>query len=89
LNKETGLIGVPKKIYSSSVTPDKNTSTGTLSDSVWGYEVVYFMNGAIGVNDLVKLESKVITGYFRVYKLIIDGDNLEGDWCCTAELVEA
>lgn len=26
--------------------------------------------------------------YFRVYKLTIDGDNLEGDWICTAQLLE-
>ena len=60
----------------------------TLQDSLFGYEVVYLMNGAIGVNDLVKLESEEVTGIFRVYKLVIDGDNIEGDWQCTAQLVE-
>ena len=46
------------------------------------------MNGAISVNDLVKLESEEVTGMFRVYKLEIHGDNTEGDWQCTAQLVE-
>lgn len=87
LSKDTGLIGIPKKIYNSSVAAGENTES-TLTDSLFGYEVVYLLNGAIGVNDLVKLESKMVTGFFRVYKLIIDGDNLEGDWQCTAQLVE-
>lgn len=53
-----------------------------------GYEVKYFLNGAIGVNDYIRLESDKVRGYFRVYKLTIDGDNLEGDWICTAQLLE-
>jgi len=87
LNKTTGLIGIPKKIYNSAVAAGEDTGS-TLQDSLFGYEVVYLMNGAIGVNDLVKLESDVVTGLFRVYKLVIEGDNIEGDWQCTAQLVE-
>lgn len=87
LSKDTGLIGIPKKIYNSAVAAGEDTGS-TLQDSLFGYEVVYLMNGAIGVNDLVKLQSEVATGIFRVYKLIIEGDNLEGDWQCTAQLVE-
>lgn len=87
LSPETGLIGVPKKIYNSAVSSGEDTGS-SLQDSLFGYEVVYFMNGNINVNDLVKLESKVVTGVFRVYKLQIDGDNLAGDWQCTAQLVE-
>ena len=40
------------------------------------------------MNDYVRLESEEVRGYFRVYKLNIDGDNLEGDWICTAQLLE-
>lgn len=87
LSKDTGLIGIPKKIYNSAVAAGEDTGS-TLQDSLFGYEVVYLMNGAIGVNDLVKLQSEVVTGIFRVYKLIIEGDNIEGDWQCTAQLVE-
>ena len=87
LSKDTGLIGIPKKIYNSAVAAGEDTGS-TLQDSLFGYEVVYLMNGAIGVNDLVKLESEEVTGIFRVYKLVIDGDNIEGDWQCTAQLVE-
>ncbi len=87
ISASTGLIGVPKKIYNSAVAAGENTGS-SLQDSLFGYEVVYLLNGAIGVNDLVKLESETVTGIFRVYKLTVDGDNLEGDWQCTAQLVE-
>lgn len=87
LNADTGLIGVPTRIYNSAVASGTDTGS-TLQDSLFGYEVTYFMNGNIGVNDLVKLESRVVSGLFRVYKLQIDGDNLSGDWQCTAQLVE-
>ncbi len=87
ISPSSGLIGIPKKIYNSAVAAGENTGS-TLQDSLFGYEIVYFLNGAIGVNDLIKLESEVVTGVFRVYKLNIDGDNLEGDWQCTAQVVE-
>lgn len=87
ISAATGLVGVPKKIYNSAVAAGENTGS-SLQDSLFGYEVVYLLNGAIGVNDLVRLESETATGIFRVYKLTIDGDNMEGDWQCTAQLVE-
>lgn len=85
LSKNTGLIGIPKKLYNSSVnSTDSDSSTSTL----YGYEVVFLMNGAIGINDMVYLESSIVTGNFRVSTLKIEGDNLSGDWQCTAELIE-
>ena len=87
ISPETGLIGVPKRIYNSAVTSGQETGS-TLQDSLFGYEIEYFLNGNIGVNDLIYLDSKVATGVFRVYKLQIDGDNLSGDWMCTAQILE-
>lgn len=87
LSEDTGLIGVPRKIYNSAVASGEDTGS-SLQSSLFGYEVDYYMNGNINVNDLVKLESRVVTGVFRVYKLQISGDNLSGDWHCTAQLVE-
>ena len=46
------------------------------------------MNAAINIDDYVKLESKMVTGFFRVYSLEIEGDNVEGSWTCTARLLE-
>ena len=78
-------LEVPKRITISSESDDSSSGK---SNSQIGYEVKYFLNGAIGVNDYVRLESDKVRGYFRVYKLTIDGDNLEGDWICTAQLLE-
>lgn len=85
LSSDTGLLEVPKRITISSEGDDSSSGK---SNSQIGYEVKYFLNGAIGVNDYVRLESDKVRGYFRVYKLTIDGDNLEGDWICTAQLLE-
>ena len=46
------------------------------------------MNGAINIDDYVKLESKTVTGFFRVKTLEITGDNITGDWLCKAQLLE-
>lgn len=80
LSSETGLINVPKRITIGSETNNDKAQVG--------YEVDYFLNGAIGVNDAVELRSKTASGYFRVYKVTIDGDNMDGDWICTAQLLE-
>lgn len=80
LNAETGLISMPKRI-TIGATSDKE-------ESQTGWEIEYFLNGAIGVNDVVKIQSQTANGYFRVHKVTIDGDNLEGDWLCTAQLLE-
>lgn len=87
LNADTGLLDIPKRITISAESDDSaDGSSGTTSQI--GYEVRYLLNGAIGVNDFVRLESNTVRGYFRVYKLNMDGDNLEGEWTCTAQLLE-
>lgn len=85
LSEETGLIGVPKRVAMSAESTVQGASD---SKTVYGYEVEYFLNGAINVNDLVQLQSAKASGYFRVKNIQISGDNLEGDWICTAKMVE-
>lgn len=80
LNNGSGLIDVPKKVTLSATAGSKEADTG--------WEIRYFLNGAIGINDIVQVESSVASGYFRVQKITIDGDNLEGDWICTAQVLE-
>lgn len=80
ISKETGLVGIPKEITLST------TSSGT--DTQNGYEITYLLNGSIGVNDVIELQSDVAKGYFRIYKLTIDGDSMEGDWMCTAQILK-
>lgn len=77
LSSDTGLINIPKKI-----------TIGSGEETKTGWEVEYLMNGAIGVNDIVQLKSKAVNGYFLVYKVTMDGDNMEGDWICTAQLLK-
>jgi hypothetical protein len=81
LSPDSGLIDIPKKITLSA------DATGAEDQSGW--EVVYFLNGAIGIGDYVSIESKAVKGYFRVHSIEMNGDNLEGDWLCTAQLIEA
>lgn len=80
LTPDTGLIGIPTQVV---VTQAEATGENKI-----GWDVQYFLNGAIHIDDYVKVESKAVTGYFRVYSLDIQGDNISGDWMCTARLLE-
>jgi len=80
LSPESGLLGIPKKITKGSDTEGEAEQRG--------WEVEYFLNGAIGIGDYVRLESKAVQGYFRVYSIELNGDNLEGDWTCTSKMME-
>lgn len=80
LNAESGMIGSPSRVVVS-----QGESGGA---NVLGWDVEYFLNGAIHIDDYVRVESEVVTGYFRVYSLDIAGDNISGDWYCKARLLE-
>lgn len=85
LSESTGLIRIPKRIaFAAESTSQEAATTATQ----YGYEVEYFLNGAINVNDMVQLQSKAASGFFRVKNIKITGDNLESDWTCTAQLLE-
>lgn len=83
LSAESGLLGIPKR-----VTISESNSEGKESNKT-GYEITYFMNGNIGIADFVKLESKKVNGVYFVQKINYTGDNMEGEWTCTATIVEA
>ncbi len=80
LSHDTGLIGIPKRI---TIAQDSDSKQDRI-----GYEIQYFLNGAIEVNDTVKIKTEELQGYFRVEKVTIDGDNMEGDFLCTAQVIE-
>lgn len=95
ISKDTGLISIPKKITisgggksSSSSKSKKSSGSSDDSNGTPGYEIDYMINPAIGVNDLVKVKSKDLTGFFRVKSQNYSGDNYSGDWKCTAQIVE-
>ena len=83
LSADSGLIGIPKEITLSGTNKDAQKQ-----EEQKGYEVQYFMNGAIGVDDLIMLESKRVKGYFKVCSIAINGDNFDGEWTCTAQITE-
>lgn len=80
LSPETGLIEVPARV---TITDSENSENDQK-----GWDVKYFLNGAIEIDDYVRLESDTVTGYFRVYSIDMSGDNQQGDWICTARLIE-
>lgn len=80
LNSSSGLINRPKRITIGTASDGKEAMTG--------WEVEYLLNAAIGVNDIVKLDSQEAKGYFLVHKVTMDGDNMEGDWMCTSQLLK-
>ena len=80
LSEDSGLLGIPARVTEANSETSDKTSIG--------WEVEFFLNGAIHIDDYVKLESKTVTGYFRVAKLTQAGDNISGDWTCTARLME-
>ena len=80
LSPPTGLIGEPKLCDMT----DRNDSNVKYK----GYEVEYLLNGAIGINDLVYLDSGNKKGFFKVFKLTISGDNFQSNWSCKAEMRE-
>lgn len=83
LSSKTGLLDIPKEITISGSNKDSQNQDGQK-----GYEVRYFMNGAIGVDDLIMLDSKKVKGYFKVCSVAINGDNFDGEWTCTAQITE-
>lgn len=97
ISAETGLISIPKKISITQTTASKSGSgkvsaagsaSSDSSNGIPGYEIEYLINGAIGINDLVQVESRNLNGIFRVKKQSYSGDNYSGDWKCTAQIVE-
>ena len=80
LSPYSGLLGIPKNI----VISEKGHGLGEQP----GVEVEYLLNGAIGISDYVRLESREIQGFYRVEWLELVGDNIQGAWKCTARLIE-
>lgn len=80
ISPDTGLINIPKKVQ---IADEEGTD-----NPQHGIDVEYLMNAAINIDDFVKLESKYMEGYYRVYSLAIEGDTHSGTWKCTARLLE-
>lgn len=88
ISAQSGMIGSPKRVSSSGKSSDQKGTYTESSTADIGWEVSFLLNSAITVNDYVHLSSREVTGFFRVQKILIEGDNTEGSWQCTATLVE-
>lgn len=80
LSEDSGLLGIPARVTEAA---SQENATPEI-----GWDVEYFLNGAINIDDYVKLESEKVTGYFRVYSIEMSGDSVSGDWICKARLKE-
>lgn len=80
LSADSGLLGIPARVT--------EAASQESADPEIGWDVEYFLNGAINIDDYVKLESEKVTGYFRVYSIEMSGDNLSEDWVCKTRLKE-
>lgn len=89
ISSQTGLIGSPKKLTQSEKNSGSAEENSSKNKAQAGWEIRYFLNAAIGVNDLVQLQSKAASGIFRVKSVKLQGDNMAGDWVCIAKVVEA
>ena len=88
ISSKTGLIGSPKKLTKSEKNSGNAQDNSSKNKAQAGWEIRYFLNAAIGVNDLIQLQSKAANGIFRVESVKLEGDNMAGDWLCTAQIVE-
>ncbi|CDC08739.1 putative uncharacterized protein [Clostridium sp. CAG:413] len=64
------------------------SSENSVDNDQYGWQVTYFMNADIKISDFVYLDSKEVKGYFRVSELSMSGSSHDGDWTCTATLLE-
>ena len=80
ISADTGMIEIPKRVIITG-----STETG---DKLVGWDVKFLLNSAIGVDDMVHLNSKIVEGNFRVYSMNYSGDSMSGEWVCSARLVE-
>lgn len=88
VSASAGMVGSPKRVTSSGTSSDKKETYTESGTADIGWEVSFLLNSAISVNDYVHLESREVSGFFRVQKLSLEGDNTEGVFQCTATLVE-
>ncbi len=87
MSNATGLIGIPEREYKSESTSAENNQN-THAHEVYGYKIRYLMDGVLNVGDRIHLKTDYLEGYFHIYQISVSGDNLSGDWSCTAHIME-
>lgn len=91
LSPESGLIGSPERIVKGATRADNSDAQAATSDNKQkklGWKIKYLLNASINPGDLVKVESKIVNGFFKLEKVQFKGDTHGSDWTCEAEVFE-
>lgn len=96
LAPDSGLIGSPERIVKSNPKPDKDNpkqkkrkETGKVKyEKKAGWRIKTLLVPTVNPGDAIKIESRLITGWFRVETITHSGDYRGGDWTSEMELVE-
>lgn len=93
---DSGLIGYPERIVKSNYKADKETpkrkrkqkEQKDRAEKQAGWKIKTLLAPTINPGDAVKVESKLITGWFRVEAVQHKGDSFGHDWISEIDLIE-
>lgn len=93
---DSGLIGSPRRIIRSNPRADKETekrarrrkSGKEKPEKQAGWTITTLLAPTVIPGDLVKVESRMMTGWFRVEAVRHSGDSHGGDWTSEMDLIE-
>lgn len=88
ISKDSGLIKHPERMRSDKHEQSKKKAKKEPEKQADGWKVDCLLMPTINPGDRVKLESRSVTGVFRVQKLTHDGDSHDGDWQTKLTLVD-
>lgn len=94
--QSTGLLGSPVRIIRSNYKSDEETpkrkrrkkQKKEKPTKKAGWKIKTLLASTVSPGDAVKVESKTISGWFRVESIKHSGDYQSGDWASEMELIE-
>ena len=94
--KDSGLIGSPERIIKSNPKPDKETpkrkrkrkEKKDRAEKQAGWKIKTLLAPSVLPGDAVKVESEIITGWFRVEAVKHSGDSMGQNWTSEFDLIE-
>lgn len=94
---DSGLIGSPEKLVRASPKADTETTKKKKRKlkkkaklhKYSGWKIKTLMTPSINPADFVKVESRLVNGWFKVEKVQHSGDSMGGDWFSEFELLDA
>lgn len=94
--RDSGLIGSPERILKSNPKPDKETpkrkrkrkEKKDRAEKQAGWKIKTLLAPSVLPGDAVKVESEIITGWFRVEAVKHSGDSMGQNWTSEFDLIE-